>query len=110
MKPQYSFTDSRSIVWEKYEGVRGVEIKKLPRANDQIMELYRFSPNTLFPDHQHNGPEFVHLLEGSVRVNSKWIQAGWASAAETGTFDRGFLSGDDGCIFLTVYTMGSKYA
>jgi len=109
MKPQYSFADSSSIAWEKHEEASGVEIKKLPQANDQIMELYRFQPNTLFPDHQHKGPEFIYLLEGSDRVDGKWIRAGWASAAETGTLDKVFLSGDEGCIFLTVYTIGSKY-
>jgi len=86
-----------------------VEIKKLPRANDQIIELYRFLPNILFPDHQHNSPEFVYLLEGSIRVNYQWTQTRWASAAETGTFGQVFLSGDDDCISSTVYTIGSKY-
>jgi len=36
----------------------------LPQANDQIMELYQFLPNTLFSDHQHKGPEFIYFLEG----------------------------------------------
>ncbi len=109
MKPKYNFVDSNSVAWEKHEIAKGVEIKKLSGANDQVMELYRFSPNTVFPDHLHNGPEFVYLLEGSARIDGKWIQAGWASAAETGTIDKEFLSGDTGCIFLTVYTIGSKY-
>ncbi|MFT7528917.1 MAG: hypothetical protein ACI9LY_004085, partial [Arenicella sp.] len=52
---------------------------------------------------------FVYLLEGSARVDGKWIQAGWASAAETGTIDKEFLSGDAGCVFLTVYTIGSTF-
>lgn len=109
MKPKYNFVDSNSVVWEKHEIAKGVEIKKLCTANDQTMELYRFSPNAVFPDHFHNGPEFVYLLEGSARVNGKWIEAGWSSAAETGTIDKEFLSGDAGCIFLSVYTVGSKY-
>jgi len=109
MKPIFYFVDSNSVAWEKHEIAKGVEIKKLSGANDQVMELYRFSPNTVFPDHLHNGPEFVYLLEGSARIDGKWIQAGWAIAAETGTIDKEFLSGDTGCIFLTVYTIGSKY-
>ncbi|MFT5226226.1 MAG: anti-sigma factor ChrR (cupin superfamily) [Polaribacter sp.] len=109
MKPQYSFADSNSVAWTTHGDANGVEIKKLLGANDQIMELYRFLPNTVFPDHRHNGPEFVYLLEGSARVDGKWIQAGWASAAETGTIDKEFLSGDAGCVFLTVYTIGSTF-
>ena len=49
------------------------------------MELYRFAPNTIYPDHIHKGPEFVFLLEGSARVHNKWLHAGWASGAETET-------------------------
>jgi hypothetical protein len=109
MKPKYIYADSNSVPWEKHEIATGVEIKKLCSANDQAMELYRFPPNTLFPDHLHNGPEFVFLLDGSARVNGKWIHAGWSSAAEAGTLDKEFLSGDTGCIFLSVYTQGSQY-
>jgi hypothetical protein len=86
-----------------------VEIKQLFVANGQVVVLYQFLPNTLFPDHLHNGPEFVHLLEGSASVDGKWISAGCASAAETGAFDKKFLSGNAGFVFLTVYMIGSKY-
>ena len=109
MKPEYHIADANVVSWEKHELAEGVEIKRLPSANGQLMELYRFPPDTIFPDHIHNGPEFVYVLEGSARVNGQWIHAGWASAAETGTSDKEFLSGDDGCIFLTVYTAGSDY-
>ncbi len=38
------------------------------------------------------------------------MDPGWvASVAETGTFDKESLSGDAGCVLLTVYTIGSKY-
>ena len=109
MKPIYDFVDSNSVPWEKDEIAKDVEIKKLSTANDQTMELYRFAPNTVYPDHIHNGPEFVYLLEGSARVNGKWIQVGWSSGAETGTLDKEFLSGESGCVFLSVYTVGSRY-
>ena len=72
------------------------------------MELYRFGPNTSYPDHFHEGPEFVYLLEGSARHNGEWLEAGWSSAAETGSFDSDFTSGLQGCLFLTVYTR-SRY-
>jgi len=108
MKPKYHFADSNSVDWEKLD-VEGVESKKLASANNQLMELYKFMPNITFPDHVHQGPEFVYLLEGSARVDGKWIQAGWSSAAETGTTDKEFMSGESGCTFLSVYTAGSKY-
>lgn len=108
MKPKYNFVDSNAVDWQPHE-TPGVEIKRLAGANDQIMELYRFAPNTIFPDHIHWGPEFVYLIEGTARVDGKWISAGWSSAAETGSLDHAFMSGDAGCVFLSVYTTGSKY-
>ncbi|MEM7358372.1 MAG: cupin domain-containing protein [Pseudomonadota bacterium] len=108
MKPKYNFVDSNAIEWQQTETI-GVEIKRLASANDQVMELYRCAPNTVFPDHVHVGPEFVYILEGSAQVDGNWITAGWSSGAETGTIDKAFMSGDDGCVFLSVYTLGSEY-
>lgn len=109
MKPKYTFADSNSIIWEKHDTVSGVEIKKLSTANDQVMELQRYAPNTVFPDHVHQGPEFVYMVEGSARVDGKWIYPGWSSGAESGTIDKQFTSGEKGCTLLTVYTLGSRF-
>ena len=68
------------------------------------MELYRFVPNITYADHIHDGPEFVLLLKGSAYQDGKWLEAGWASSAEAGTLDRGFLSGQKGCLTVAVYT------
>lgn len=54
------------------------------------MALYRFLPNIIFPDHLHDAPEFLYLLEGSAKVDGQWIQAGWASVAGMGTLEIGF--------------------
>ena len=108
MQARYNFVDSNITEWVQL-GIEGVEIKTLACANDQVMELYRFAPNIVFPDHIHQGPEFVFLMEGSARVDGKWIYPGWSSAAETGTTDKEFLSGELGCIFLSVYTSGSEF-
>ena len=108
MEPKFNFADSESIPWLKSEIAEGVEVKTLCSANSMIMELYQFAPNITYPDHIHDGPEFVYLLEGSARQDGKWLEAGWASSAETGTLDRGFLSGEKGCLTVAVYTR-SKY-
>jgi len=103
VEPQFVFAGSDSTPWiisEISEIAEGVEVKALCSANNQTMELYRFAPNTSYPDHLHKGPEFVYLLEGSCRQNGKWI--------ETGTVDSDFISGEKSCTFLTVYT-SSKY-
>ena len=108
MEPQFVFADSDSIPWTKSEVAEEVEVKTLCSANDQTMELYRFAPNTPYPNHLHEGPEFVYLLEGGCRQNGKWVETGCVSAAKTGTVDSDFISGEKGCTFLTVYT-ASKY-
>lgn len=108
MASQFVIADSDSIPWIKSEIAKGVEVKTLGSANGQTMALYRFAPSTPYPDHLHEGPEFVFLLEGSCRQNGNWLEAGCASAAETGTVDSDFISGEKGCTFLTVYT-SSKY-
>ena len=72
------------------------------------MALYRFLPNIIFPDHLHDAPEFLYLLEGSAKVEGQWIQAGWASVAGIGTLAIDFQSGDAGCVFVAVYTMGTN--
>ena len=72
------------------------------------MELYRFAPNIIYPDHIHHGPEFIYFLEGSARQEGKWLEAGWSSSAETSSLDSGFLSSEKGCLTFAVYTR-SKY-
>ncbi len=104
MEPIFNFADSKTIPWTKSDIAEGVEVKTLCSANNMTMELYRFAPNCTYPDHFHNGPEFVYILEGSARQDGKWLEAGWASAAETGTLDSDFLVGNDGCLALAVYT------
>ena len=108
MRPKFSFTDSSEVPWVTSDLAKGVEVKTLSSANQMTMELYRFAPNSTYPDHFHEGPEFVYLLEGSARQAGRWLEAGWSSAAEKDTLDSDFLSGENGCLFLTVYTK-SRY-
>ena len=90
MVPKFNFADSETILWLKSEFAEGVEVKTLCSANNMIMELYRFAPNITYPDHIHEGPEFFYILEGSARQDGKWLEAGWASSAETDTLDSEF--------------------
>jgi len=103
-QPKYIVTNSNYLSWQELDEHPGVDIKPLGTANGQTMELFRFAPNTSFPYHVHTGPEFVYLLEGRARLSSQWLEPGWSSIGETGTVDSDFLSGDEGCILLAVYT------
>jgi hypothetical protein len=101
---KYIVTNTNALPWQELEGFAGVEIKLLGAANGQTMELFRFAPNTPFPEHVHAGPEFVFLMEGRARLSGQWLETGWSSIGEAGTVDSDFLSGEKGCILLAVYT------
>ena len=109
MNLPFSFLDSNSIEWKELDSVNGVEVKRLHAENGQIMEVYRFAANASYPDHQHAGVEYVYMLEGSARFNGQWIYAGWSSVAPAGSKDIDFVSGEEGCVYLTVYSVGSKF-
>ena len=104
MDAQFHFTDSNSVEWQSFEQAKGINFKTLCTANGQTMELYQLDPNTTFPDHIHQGPEFVYVLEGSIRLDGRWIEAGWGSVGEKGTKDQDVISGKNGCLLLSVYT------
>jgi len=101
---KYIVTNANALSWQELEGFTGVEIKSLGTANGQTMELFRFAPNTPFPEHVHAGPEFVFVMEGRARLSGQWLETGWSSTGEAGTVDSDFLSGEKGCILLAVYT------
>ena len=103
-KSKYIVTNANALSWQELEGFAGVEIKSLGTANGQTMELFRFAPNTPFPEHVHAGPEFVFLMEGRARLSGQWLETGWSSIGEAGTVDSDFLSGETGCVLLAVYT------
>ena len=103
-EPQYIVATSNALPWQKDETVGGVEVKFLGTADGQTMELFRFAPNTPFPEHVHKGPEFVFMVEGRARLSGQWLEPGWSSIGETGTVDSDFLSGEKGCVLLAVYT------
>ena len=103
-EPKYQIRDTNAAAWQQVENLPGVEIKLLGTADGQNMELFRFAPNTAFPEHVHKGPEFVYMLEGRARLCGRWLETGWSSIGESGTVDDDFLSGEAGCVLLAVYT------
>ena len=103
MDKNYLVTNYDAEPWRPAERVAGVEVKHLGTVNGQTMALYRFAPNTFYPDHYHEDPEFVFMLEGEVIQNGKPLKAGWSSAAKQGSPDKNFCSGENGCIFLCVH-------
>ena len=103
-EPKYIVADAERLAWQEDKTIPGMAVKSLGTANGQTMELFRYAPNTSYPEHMHKGPEFVYMLEGRARLSGQWLEPGWSSIGESGTVDSDFLSGEDGCVFLAVYT------
>ncbi len=100
----YVVTNSNSLSWQEDEAVPGMETKSLGTVDGQTMQLFRYAPNTSYPEHRHKGPEFVFMIEGRARLAGQWLEPGWSSIGETGSLDSDFLSGEEGCVLLAIYT------
>jgi anti-sigma factor ChrR (cupin superfamily) len=103
-KAKFTFTDSNTAPWQDSTLADGVTVKNLGKANGRAMQMVRFEPGAVFPTHQHDGPEFIFMLEGEAVQNGQVLTAGWAGIAEQGTVDEMFRS-DKGCLFLLCYAV-----
>jgi anti-sigma factor ChrR (cupin superfamily) len=106
--PQMFLTDSDSVPWKPSVFVKGVEVKNLGKADGRGMQLVRFAPGAVFPNHVHTGPEFIYMLEGEAVRNGQRLRPGYAGVAEAGTIDCDFRS-QVGCMFLLVYDLTQKF-
>jgi anti-sigma factor ChrR (cupin superfamily) len=106
--PRFLISDSDSIPWSPSRFADGVEVKNLGKADGLGMQLVRFAPGAVFPDHLHTGPELLYVLEGEAIRNGVRLRGGFVGIAEKGTIDRGFRS-DTGCTFLLVYDLEQEF-
>jgi anti-sigma factor ChrR (cupin superfamily) len=102
-QPGFFFADSGQIHWRASSMAAGVEVKDLGTADGRSMQLVRFPPGTVFPVHEHAGPEFVYVVEGELIQNGRRLGQGWVSVANAGTVDRDVKS-ETGCVFLIIYS------
>ncbi|MFM0161240.1 cupin domain-containing protein [Paraburkholderia sediminicola] len=102
--PQFRWSDSNDAPWIPSTLAKGVEVKNLGKANGRAIQLVRFSPGAVFPDHLHTGPEFIYVVEGEVTWNGRLLARGCVGVAEAGTVERGFRS-MTGCVFLLMYDL-----
>ncbi|RQV69829.1 cupin domain-containing protein [Burkholderia cenocepacia] len=102
--PKFFCKDSASVPWLKSRLAAGVEVKNLGKTDGRAMQLVRFAPGTVFPDHLHTGSEFLYILEGEAVQNGHRLSRGWSGIAERGTVDHGFKS-EKGCTFILIYEL-----
>jgi len=102
--PQFHRSALNDVSWRPPTLVKGVEVKKLCKANGGGIQLGRFSPGTTFPDHLHTGPEFIYVLEGEVTWNDRPLNQGSVGVAEARPIERGFRSMTV-CVFMLVYDL-----
>lgn len=106
--PRFSYVDSADVSWTPSRFARGVDVKNLGKADGRGMQLVRFAPGAVFPDHFHTGPEFIYILEGEVIQNGQQLRRGYAGVVEKGTVDVHFIS-PTGCTFLLVYELDQVF-
>ncbi len=106
--PQFRWSDSNDAPWIPSTLAKGVEVKNLGKANGRAIQLVRFLPGAVFPDHLHTGPEFIYVVEGEVTWNGRLLARGCVGVAEAGTVERGFRS-MTGCVFLLMYDLDQLF-
>jgi quercetin dioxygenase-like cupin family protein len=98
----FAAIDTNGLEWRKSTFADGVWVKDIAETNSQTIQLVRFEPNTSFPLHEHERPEFIYMIEGEAHQCGNKLAAGTLAIANPGTEESGFHS-KDGCTFLLIY-------
>jgi anti-sigma factor ChrR (cupin superfamily) len=97
----FASIDTKNLEWRKSTFADGVWVKDLAETNGQAIQLVRFEPNTTFPIHKHERPEFIYMLEGEAYQCGNKLTAGTLAIADQGTEESDFHS-ETGCTFLLI--------
>ena len=81
-------------------GGRGHE--SLGAADVRMLATLRFQPGYVGGVHEHHGPEFAYILEGSLISQGVLMTAGHAYAVRAGTTHDDFRT-DSGCTPVSVF-------
>lgn len=67
--------DTANAAWQSGP-VPGVEILPLHEFGSELVELYRFAPDTAYPAHDHGGGEEIFVVEGTLVEDDALYPAG----------------------------------
>jgi anti-sigma factor ChrR (cupin superfamily) len=82
---------------------RGISVKELSveASRALVTMLLRMAPGSIFPAHDHHGPEECYVVGGSVRIGGLRLAAGDFQHADAGTRHDDIVS-ESGCTLLLV--------
>ena len=84
----------------------GTPFKLFGAADGFVFVYSELAPGASGAPHVHDqGPEFLYVLEGSLRTNGVEMKAGHGYAASKGSAHTEFTS-DEGARFLSVFKLG----
>ncbi len=98
----FGFIYSNEGAWMK-QPVEGVFVKQLSidEKNRYATILMRVAPGTIYPEHNHTGPEECYVLQGSIRVAGHTLRVGDFHHADPDTH-HGEIVSDEGALLLLV--------
>jgi anti-sigma factor ChrR (cupin superfamily) len=93
--------DVEGVAWHPSKMTRGVQVRDIAETDGLELQIVRMEPGAGFPEHRHDSPEFIYILEGELVQNGERLGQGWASVSGAGTVDHDVHT-DTGCTFLLV--------
>jgi anti-sigma factor ChrR (cupin superfamily) len=93
--------DVGKVAWHASKMTRSVQVKDIAETDGLELQIVRMEAGASFPEHRHDSPEFIYILEGELVQNGERLSRGWASVSGAGTVDREVHT-DTGCTFLLV--------
>lgn len=100
-KPRWHYADTNSMNWQIVNDSQ--KLKFIGTTQGTGFILSEVPAGFEGPAHDHDGFEYMFVVEGSVISNGKLLEAGHGYIAEPGTRHEQFFS-PDGAKFIVVFT------
>ena len=88
--------DTKTGDW-RATGHDGIEVLALHRHGSEIVELYRFTPGSVYPSHPHDGGEEILVIEGAIHDEFGSYAAGSWIRYPDGS-EHSVTAGDEGAL------------
>ena len=94
--------------WQETD-CHGVTVRKLflDQARDRVTMLVKMAPGSVYPGHEHHGPEECFVLEGDLQEESFSMKAGDYQRADRGSV-HGAQFSEFGCLLLITSSLNDR--
>lgn len=89
------------LPWKASTFAAGVSVKDVAVTGGFELQMVRLAPGARLPQHTHELPEFIYVIEGELVIGEQRLKPGWASVASAGSVHADVRS-EDGCVFVLV--------